>query len=284
VPAAGARGLTHALDEEPSVEHAYNGWTASPRPADFGGLQTISVAGETFAPGVRAGDVADVFQYLAEQLHARVEPVVRADWHQADDWGYSYRQNRNADNLSCHAAGCAIDYNATRHPNGKRGTFTRDQVATIRAILRDLRGCVRWGGDFTGTADEMHWEIVGSAAQVADLARAIRDERARNANPAPAVTINSAGPAPALGRPDATGSGSGYRADVGDFGPKVGALQEFLNRTFPAYSKLRVDQDFGDATAGVVREFAHRVGIASADGRNVGPQIAAKLAALGFRG
>jgi murein L,D-transpeptidase YcbB/YkuD len=154
---------------------SYNGWLASPNPADFGGLAKLIVAGESFAPGVRAGDVHTVFQYVAEQLHRRVEPVVRDDWHQADDWGYNYRPNvNNPRSLSCHASGTAIDYNATRHPNGVRGTFTATQVAEIRQILAEVDNVVRFGGDFRGTADEMHWEICAEAPAVARVATRLR--------------------------------------------------------------------------------------------------------------
>lgn len=165
------------------MEHAYNGWPASPNPADFGGLEQIVVAGESFAPGVRAGDVATVLRHVAEQMNARVEPIVRADWHQADDWGYAYRKNRNANNLSCHSAGCAIDYNATLHPNGKRGTFSPDQVSTIRAILNEVDGVVEWGGNFKGTPDEMHLEICGTEAEVARVAARLRGAPAPTPSP-----------------------------------------------------------------------------------------------------
>lgn len=117
------------------------------------------------SPGVRTGDVATVLFYVAEQFHRRVEPLV-AGW----CWGYSYRQNRNAANLSCHSSATAIDLNAPRHPNGKRGTFTAAQVAEIKAILLEVGRVVRWGGEFTGTPDEMHFEIVASPATVAMIA------------------------------------------------------------------------------------------------------------------
>ena len=155
---------------------SYNGWPASRNPADFGGLAKLVVAGEPFAPGVRAGDVHTVLQYVAEQLHARVEPVVRDDWHQADDWGYAYRPNvNNPSQLSCHSSGTAIDYNATRHPNGKAGTFTADQVATIRRILNEVDNVVRWGGDFRGTVDAMHFEIIAPPAEVARVVNRLRN-------------------------------------------------------------------------------------------------------------
>jgi hypothetical protein len=104
-----------------------------------------------------------------------VEPVVRGDWHQADDWGYAYRANVNNPNtLSCHASGTAIDYNATRHPNGRRGTFTLTQVAEIRRILAEVDGVVRWGGAFVGTPDEMHFEVIKGAGDVARVAARLR--------------------------------------------------------------------------------------------------------------
>jgi hypothetical protein len=229
---------------------SYNGWTSSPDPADFGGLSTLTVAGESFAPGVRAGDVHTVLEYVATQLHLRVEPVIATGFHSDDDWGYSYRKNVNGNNLSCHASGTAIDYNATRHPNGKAGTFTSGQVAEIRRILTEVDGVVRWGGDFTGTKDEMHFEICTNATTVAATATRIRG----------AAT-------PAARRPTLR---------RGSTGQAVRDLQAHLNRTYPAYSALTVDGDFGPATEMVVKEFQRRSGLAT-DGV-VGPRTWAALA------
>lgn len=153
------------------MEKSYNGWTASKLPALLGGLDNRVVPGTNgvrLIPGLRSGDVATVLFYVAAQLHDRVES---GDMYSAgDEWGYSYRLNRNANNLSCHSSGTAFDWNATRHPNGKRGTFSKAQVAEIRRILSEVGGVVRWGGDFTGTPDEMHFEIVASPATVAMVA------------------------------------------------------------------------------------------------------------------
>jgi len=157
---------------------SYNGWYAAPGWSVGGGqIAVLSVAGETFAPGVLAGDVHTVFQYLVNNLHARVEPVYAPGWHEQDDWGYSYRQNRNANNLSCHSSGTAIDYNATRHPNGTRGTFNAAQIATIRQLINvELEGVVDWGGDWGpgSTPDWMHFEISKGKADVARVAAKIR--------------------------------------------------------------------------------------------------------------
>lgn len=173
---------------------SYNGWSASRNPADFGGLVPLRVGTETFPPGVRAGDVAVVLQYVATQLDARVEPVAFPGGHPADDWGYNYRPSKNsAALLSCHASATAFDYNATRHPNGKRGTFTKAQVAEIRRILAEAKNVVRWGGDFTGTPDEMHFEIDDDAAAVAQVAALLRG--GNSATPTAPGTENEMSPA-----------------------------------------------------------------------------------------
>lgn len=247
--------LDRCQPERTDMVTSYNGWSAATGwTVGNGKLAPLVVAGEPFSPGVRAGDVHTVLQYVAQQLHNRVEPVYAPGFHAADDWGYSYRINRNANNLSCHASGTAIDYNATRHPNGKSGTFTAAQVREIRKILAEV-GVVHWGGDFTGTKDEMHWEIAGTAAQVAAAAAKIRG--------------------------GATGSavaGDGI-LEKGDSGESVKSLQRVLNAWYPNDIHLTVDGDFGDATETAVKLFQSKAKL-DADGV-AGP---ATLAALGLAG
>lgn len=104
---------------------------------------------------VVGGDVHAVFDYLCGRFDAEVEPIAVEQ-----SWGWAYRAIRGSTSgYSNHASGTAIDLNAPRHPLGRRGTFTAEQVAAIRAILRDLGGAVRWGGDYASRADEMHFEI-----------------------------------------------------------------------------------------------------------------------------
>jgi peptidoglycan hydrolase-like protein with peptidoglycan-binding domain len=89
--------------------------------------------------------------------------------------------------------------------------------------------------------------------------------------------------------PDLTGTGAGLRGQAAgqpsgpqSNGPRVAALQAFLNRAYPAYSDLATDGWYGEATAGVLRQFAARSGIDGADGLNIGPKLAAALAKAGF--
>lgn len=83
----------------------------------------------------------------------------------------------------------------------------------------------------------------------------------------------------AVGFPPAA-STSGGNLQVGSTGSRVGALQSGLNRVFPAYSKLAVDDDFGPATEGVVQDFQRRCGL-TPDGI-VGPITTAKLNSFGI--
>jgi hypothetical protein len=84
--------------------------------------------------------------------------------------------------------------------------------------------------------------------------------------------------------PDLTGAGASLRGEKGCNGRRVAALQNGLRGKFPLYAKhLAGDGWWGDQTTGVLREFARRSGIASADGLNIGPQIAAKLVGAGIR-
>ena len=148
---------------------SYNGWPCN---SDKNAIDVVPFGdsyGLPFPGGVRDGDVKTVLGYVAIQLHERVEPCV-AGW----DWGYEYRENvNNPGSMSCHASATAIDYNAPNHPNGSRGTFSNEQVATIYDILAEVGGAVQWGGDYTGTVDEMHFEIIVDAGYLSQVAKSL---------------------------------------------------------------------------------------------------------------
>jgi peptidoglycan hydrolase-like protein with peptidoglycan-binding domain len=150
---------------------SYNGWPASPDPKAIG-IVPLTVARHSFPGGVKGGDVATVFRYFLVNYHLRVESLALGS--SPDEWGYSYRQNRNANNLSCHASGTAVDVNATRHPNGARNTLSSAAVARLRVLQHEVGGVIKWGGDFSTTKDEMHHEIHGTAAQVHTVATRLK--------------------------------------------------------------------------------------------------------------
>lgn len=153
-----------------TLVHSYNGWPASPDP-DAIGIKPFAVAGYKFPAGIKGGDVEVVFRYYAAQYHCRVEGF---GWGGADEWGYAFRKNRNANNYSCHASGTALDFNSQRHPNGARRTLDPSQVAELRLIQAEVFHVVKWGGDFSGTKDEMHHEICAGVDEVHTAANELR--------------------------------------------------------------------------------------------------------------
>lgn len=71
--------------------------------------------------------------------------------------------------------------------------------------------------------------------------------------------IANIGAAPAAPQTAPTVSGSNLQH--GSHGAEVEALQKKLNKSYPLYSKLKVDGIFGDETEKVVREFQKRAGL-----------------------
>lgn len=227
---------------------AYNGWPAAPGWTIANGkLAALVVAGESFSPGVLAGDVHTCLQYLAQRLHNEVEPIIAPGWHQADEWGYYFKMSANSSSLiSVHSAAGAIDYNATRHPNRRKGTFTAAQVAGIRRILADLEGVIYWGGDGwgSGTWDEMHFEIAKSAAEVARVAQKLRGAVTPTNPPVSGVQFG----------PYATGAKAGSRVlELGSAGDDV----KFVQR----WHGLEQDGYFGPQTEAKVKATQTRNGL-----------------------
>lgn len=159
---------------------SYNNWPADTQRSRIC-VEPFSAAGVDFPGGVRRGDVATVLRYVAEQFNSHVEPLVNPGC-----WGYSFRQNRNANNLSCHSSGTAIDVNAPQHPNGIEASrnFTPAQIAAVHKILAsisELSEVVHWGGDWHAPSlrpDPMHFEIHDhNLDKLARVAKRIRDKQ-----------------------------------------------------------------------------------------------------------
>lgn len=150
-----------------------NGWPVDPQ------LDAITVAGRTAL--VRAGDVATVLLWWAQQWHARVEPVTTLYGHR------SAAQNAATGTPvsdSNHRSATAEDLNGGQHPYEyarlKAGrtwspTITGAKRDAVHAIVAEAGGVIRWGGDYKSPyRDEMHAEIIAGADRVAALAARIR--------------------------------------------------------------------------------------------------------------
>lgn len=234
-----------------------NGWQAGTKDDAAVEAVTLPGTGVSFPGGLRRGDVATVLLWLAAQFHARVEPLTLG-W----CWGYNFRPIRGASKLSNHSSGTAVDFNAPRHPLSKRGTFTPAQVATIRQLLAELDGVVRWGGDYDGRADEMHFEVVGAPIAVARVAARLRAGTPApilNAAPAPAVVaiVGGAGGPDGLLRPGAKGvEVVGWQRELWRIGYGVGAH----------------DGVYGPATEGATLDVQRASGPGTDDDGIVGPR------------
>jgi hypothetical protein len=146
--------------------------------------------------------------------------------------------------------------------------------------------------DFSGWA-EYHGDnphvTLGHVSVSRDPAR-FDDRRPWNvwtaAGPAPArPTPPAPAPAPVPAGQDLRGRAFDLRGEQGATGPRVRGLQQFLVRGYPRYARgLATDGVWGPHTSRIIREFAQRSGVRSADGLNIGPQIARKLYLAGFRG
>lgn len=187
---------------------------------------------------VRA-DVAPLLLSMARWFFDNVEkPVIPGCW------GYAYRPIRGrTSGLSNHASGTAIDLNAPKHPLGKVGTVPQSMRAKITAAAH-ARG-LRWGGEYTGRKDEMHFEVNVNWATAMKLVAAIQKRPVRNPSSPPANPTRPASRRPVIRR--------------GSSGQAVKDLQNKLKKVYPAYAgRLVVDGIFGPATDAAVREFQRR--------------------------
>lgn len=121
---------------------------------------------------LRNGSAGFLLVHAAICFDRRVEDIDRNYRNgELDDWGHAFRPVRGYAQLSRHAYGLAEDLNATEHPLGVDHTFTEAEVALIRRRVSKYDGCIRWGGDYSGRVDAMHFEIDRPLADCERVAR-----------------------------------------------------------------------------------------------------------------
>jgi D-alanyl-D-alanine carboxypeptidase len=80
-------------------------------------------------------------------------------------WGYSCRCISGSNTASNHSWGLALDINAPSNP------YTSPLVTDMPSWMPDLWNLYgwRWGGDYSGDQDAMHYEFMESVQAAADL-------------------------------------------------------------------------------------------------------------------
>lgn len=147
-----------------------NGWPAKANTDTFTRFQA---AGRGWWAANK--DVAVIFTDWIEWFDNNIESVTKND-DVLDDWSYANRLVRGSTStVSNHGSATAVDINATKHPRGVENTFSSSDRKKIRAKLKDYDGAIRWGGDYTTTVDDMHFEINVSAAKAKTVANDIRE-------------------------------------------------------------------------------------------------------------
>jgi len=226
------------------VVSSQNGWKANDRSV----IVSIRVPGGSIA--VHNGGVATIFTHLATRFHNEVEPLV---W--PGNWGYAERAVRGSSDISNHASGTAIDLNAPQHPLGTNpaANYSSQQINAIHNIVNFYEGVIRWGGDYVGRKDGMHFEI-NDGVSVARV-----NQIAAKCGGAPVVVNPTPAPAPS------PGSTITYRdipmggvSELYTKGEQCRRDQADLNDTGFA---LNADGFFGPGSVSVTKKFQHAVGL-----------------------
>ncbi|GAA1029776.1 MULTISPECIES: M15 family metallopeptidase [Amycolatopsis] len=163
-----------------------NGWPVDPA------RRARTIPGSSVRLTVADGPAGDVLMHVASQFDKRVEDIdLRSSLGEFDDWGYANRPIRGSTSTSNHASATAVDFNATRHPMGVRNTFSAAQRAEIHRILAEVDNVVRWGGDYSGRVDEMHFEINAPYARIAAVAGRLAADAPVNPTPPKEVEMSA---------------------------------------------------------------------------------------------
>jgi hypothetical protein len=149
-----------------------NGWPALA--ADSPKLVSWKIPGNRRKIRLRNGSAGFLLIHLALWFDNRIEDV---DAGILDDWGYAYRPVRGYSNtLSNHSSGTAMDLNATQHVLGREDTFSNaEEKLIIQRVDHFFAGTIRWGGQYRGRKDEMHFEINKPMGACEQRARALMD-------------------------------------------------------------------------------------------------------------
>jgi hypothetical protein len=132
-------------------------------------IAAYTIPGTKVKINLRKGDVSVVILDFLSWYNDNIEPL-----RQSDTGGYNPRSIIGSSTLSNHASGTATDARWQDHPLGVRGTFSASEKRKINAKLAEYDGVIRWGENYSGRIDGMHYEINKGPAAVKKAADKIR--------------------------------------------------------------------------------------------------------------
>lgn len=130
-----------------------NGW--EPARANASQCNWVTVPGTNVTLQILKGQPTAVLRAAAADFNAYIEPLRDAD-------SACYTPT-NSVPTSNHLNGTACDWDWNSHPFRQRGSFTAEQVRTIREMqefyTQDGLLLLFWAGDWSSPIDEMHWQM-----------------------------------------------------------------------------------------------------------------------------
>ena len=118
--------------------------------------QLTRVTGVSGLPLYVRSEISPLFQELVKRI-TRADRLKPGAAPRASAGGYNYRKIAGTNSWSNHAWANAADFNPATNPY-KAGPLVTDFVPNkVRADAADL--CMRWGGDYSGKKDAMHFEV-----------------------------------------------------------------------------------------------------------------------------
>ncbi|SFT61869.1 hypothetical protein SAMN04487904_104343 [Actinopolyspora lacussalsi subsp. righensis] len=143
-----ASGLTpsaHAAVTEPGVWNSgrsANGWPVLGGTMRARSVPTHTIEGSDASVALLSGDAAVVLLHAARRFHYEVEEL------DPDDVvGHTTSRKVAASYESNYLSGTALAIQPDQFPVGAGDGLFPAQVATVREILNDCEGVLRWGGD-----------------------------------------------------------------------------------------------------------------------------------------
>lgn len=100
--------------------------------------------------------LADIYKTYNDLYEGDYLTHMRNDGILEYDGSYNLRKTRGSQSISMHSYACALDFDAEHNPLGHPGRFTKDSII-VKAFKKEFW---RWGGDYSGRKDMMHFEAV----------------------------------------------------------------------------------------------------------------------------